>query len=82
MGNAARVRDGLGWRPGAFCDVKAFTCSTWYPGAAEWLVHREWRVIPGVTHGFGEVAKLAERARGLPFRDRPIQPILLARVAH
>jgi hypothetical protein len=44
--NAARIRAGLPWRPGAFCDVRTFTCSTWYPRASEWLVHRQWRAIP------------------------------------
>jgi hypothetical protein len=77
LGNAARIRDGLGWRPGAFCDVKAFTCSTWYPGAAEWLVHREWRVIPAyvlaedpaaATRRFGAADRLFVRP------DSPLKP--------
>jgi hypothetical protein len=46
LGNAARIRGGIPWRPGAFCDVRAFACSTWYPQAGEWLVHRQWRVLP------------------------------------
>src|SRR5205814_218133 len=29
LGNAARIRDALGWRPGSFCNVRAFSCSTW-----------------------------------------------------
>jgi len=46
LGNAARIRAELPWRPGAFCDVPAFHCYAWYPRAKEWLVHREWRVLP------------------------------------
>lgn len=46
LGNAARIRAELPWRPGAWCDVPAFHCSFWYPRAAEWLLHREWRVMP------------------------------------
>jgi len=46
LGNAARIRDAQPWRPGAFCDVQAFACSAWYPRARDWLVHRQWRVLP------------------------------------
>ena len=41
------------------------------------------RPVAGVgSHSFREIAKLAERARGLTFRHRPVQTVLLARVAH
>jgi len=43
LGNAARVRTELPWRPGAFCDARAFHCTEWYPRAAKWLLHRVWR---------------------------------------
>jgi hypothetical protein len=39
LGNAARIREELSWRPGAFCNVAAFACSSWYGAAAQWLVH-------------------------------------------
>jgi hypothetical protein len=46
LGNAARVRSDLPWIPGAYCDVEAFHCSKWYPGAQHWLLHRQWRILP------------------------------------
>jgi hypothetical protein len=45
LGNAAQIRQTLPWRPGAYCDVRAFHCSSWYPLAAEWLVHRQWSLV-------------------------------------
>jgi hypothetical protein len=45
LGNAHRIHEQLPWRPGAYCDTAAFHCSAWYPRAAEWLLHREWRVV-------------------------------------
>src|SRR5262245_6751466 len=44
LGNADRVRRDLPWRPGAYCDTDRFRCSAWYPGATQWLLHREWRL--------------------------------------
>jgi hypothetical protein len=62
LGNAARVRSGLPWRPGAFCNVPAFACSTWYPQAEEWLVHRQWRIMP--AHMLAEDPAAAVRRLG------------------
>ncbi len=45
LGNAARITQELPWRPGAYCNTAAFHCSSWYPRAKEWLVHRDWKVI-------------------------------------
>jgi hypothetical protein len=42
LGNAARIRAELPWRPGAFCTTQAFHCSAWYPRAKDWLLHRRW----------------------------------------
>ena len=42
LGTAERVRRELPWRPGAYCRVEAFACSSWYPRAARWLLHRRW----------------------------------------
>jgi hypothetical protein len=44
LGNAARIRATLPWRPGAWCDVAAFHCSAWYPRARPWLLHRAWEL--------------------------------------
>jgi hypothetical protein len=46
LGNAVRIRRTLPWRPGAYCDADAFRCSAWYPRARQWLLHRDWRVMP------------------------------------
>jgi hypothetical protein len=45
LGNAARIREELAWRPGAYCDASAFCCSAWYPRAEKWLLHRTWCLI-------------------------------------
>jgi hypothetical protein len=42
LGNAARVRCELPWRPGAYCDTERFRCSSWYESARQRLVHRRW----------------------------------------
>ncbi|MFN3244336.1 MAG: ATP-grasp domain-containing protein [Planctomycetota bacterium] len=42
LGFAARVHAESPWTPGAFCDVPAFCCSSWYASAGRWLLHREW----------------------------------------
>jgi len=64
LGNAEKVRSALPWWPGAYCDVEAFRCATWYPRAAEWLVHRAWQVLPAN-------ALVADRAAGLESLGRP-----------
>lgn len=45
LGNAARIRDSVSWRPGAYCDVTRFCCTEWYPLATAWLLNREWRCV-------------------------------------
>ncbi len=42
LGDADRVRMELPWQPGAFCNTEMFACSSWYPGAAQWLAHERW----------------------------------------
>lgn len=45
LGTANHIRKNvLTWRPGAFCDVEALSCSVWYPKAAKWLLQQNWRV--------------------------------------
>ena len=46
LGNAARIRTELPWRPGAYCDTAAFECSAWYSRARDWLLHRQWLTLP------------------------------------
>ncbi len=43
LGNAARVHSDLPWRPGAFCQTRAFYCTAWYPGASQWILNTPWR---------------------------------------
>ncbi len=40
--NAARICSETKWKPGAYCDVEAFNCSSWYSNAKKWLVNSEW----------------------------------------
>jgi hypothetical protein len=46
LGNAAAIFDRLQWRPGAYCNTERFRCSSWYDRARQWLLHRDWRILP------------------------------------
>ena len=47
LGNAVWVRENLPWRPGAYCDVEAFRCTSYYPRAERWLLAgNKWRALP------------------------------------
>lgn len=46
LGNADAIAKKLPWRPGSFCDTEAFRCSSWYPRARPWLLHRKWDIVP------------------------------------
>lgn len=46
LANAATVRREIPWRPGAYCNLDAFSCSAYYPGAAQWILNRQWQVMP------------------------------------
>lgn len=46
LGNADTVAGRFPWRPGAYCNTAAFHCSSWYPRARRWLLHRQWAVVP------------------------------------
>ncbi|MCP4599590.1 MAG: ATP-grasp domain-containing protein [Proteobacteria bacterium] len=45
LGNAARIAKELPWNPGAYCDVAAFECTSWYERASKWLVHDKWVAV-------------------------------------
>lgn len=46
LGNAAWVRENVP-RPGVYCDVEAFRCTRYYPGAERWLLcGSRWRALP------------------------------------
>jgi hypothetical protein len=47
--NAARIRQELLWKPGAYCNVEACECSAWYPRASRWLLHQRWEILPANT---------------------------------
>jgi hypothetical protein len=76
LGNAARIVETLPWRPGAFCRTEAFHCSSWYPHAERWLLHRKWRVLaanalvadPGALEPFGNPDAIFVRP------DSPLKP--------
>ena len=57
--NATRIRQTLNWHPGSYCDTAAFYCSTWYPHAQEWLLHRKWKVLPAAELATDPSAVLA-----------------------
>jgi hypothetical protein len=72
LGNAALITERLNWRPGSFCPVDAFRCSTWYESARPWLLHSNWHILPANAAG---VAKLVGSSSKLFVRpDSPLKP--------
>ncbi len=47
--NAHHIASSGRWQPGAWCDTARFHCSSWYPRANAWLVHRDWRHLSAVN---------------------------------
>jgi ATP-grasp domain-containing protein len=43
--NAARIARELSWKPGAYCDVDAFECTSWYQAASQWLINDKWIAV-------------------------------------
>lgn len=77
LGVAARVAAEAPWRPGAFCDVDAFRCSTWYSRARPWLLHREWTVLSVqelVDDAQAAFARLGSPDRLFVRPDSPLKP--------
>jgi hypothetical protein len=77
LNNADRVVRELDWWPGAYCKTAAFRCSTWYPLATQWLLHREWEILPAsrfVNERDAVLARLGG-ANGVFVRpDSPLKP--------
>lgn len=84
LGNAARIAEELPWRPGAFCDERAFRCSSWYPRARRWLVHATW-ALTTVQELVAEPARaldpIGSPARFFARPDSPLKPFS-GRVLH
>jgi hypothetical protein len=77
LGNAGRIRKELSWRPGAFCDIEPFSCSSWYPRAQEWLVHERWSIVPAnilVADTAAALGPMAEMASVFVRPDSPLKP--------
>lgn len=77
LGNASKIKQLGRWRPGAFCDVDAFQCSTWYPAATRWLLNRR-TVFTTVAEACADPAKVFAEFGGagrLFLRpDSPLKP--------
>jgi len=73
--NAARIAAELPWRPGAYCDVAAFQCSTWYPQAQRWLLHRHWQIVSASQLVANPSAVLAASADIYSLFVRPDSPL-------
>jgi hypothetical protein len=77
LGNADRIARELPWKPGAYCNTQAFRCSSWYPSAAPWLLHRNWEVLPA-SQLVREADRVLQRlgANGAVFvrPDSPLKP--------
>lgn len=77
LGNADRIRRTLPWQPGAYCDADAFRCSTWYPRARQWLLHRAWRVLPAdvlVADPAAALAPIGALEAAFIRPDSPLKP--------
>ncbi|MEM1027697.1 MAG: ATP-grasp domain-containing protein [Planctomycetota bacterium] len=75
--NAARVARELPWTPGSYCDVPAFNCSSWYPQAAEYLVHPAYRILPAsdlVKHAAAIADEFGGRDQVFVRPDSPLKP--------
>lgn len=77
LGNADRIRREVPWRPGSYCKTEAFRCSSWYPRAEPWLLHRTWRattVAALVEAPANELAFLSDASRFFVRPDSPLKP--------
>jgi hypothetical protein len=84
LGNADRVARELSWSPGAYCNTEAFRCSTWYPGASPWLLHRKWEVLPAsrfVAEADAVLSRLGLAGSAFVRPDSPLKPFS-GRVLH
>lgn len=66
LGNAALIEMKANWSPGSFCPVNDFCCTTWYPRASKWLLHRDWQCVPANDL----VASAADVASSIGCSDR------------
>jgi hypothetical protein len=77
LGLAAKFAASPHHRPGAYCNAPLFACSAWYPTAREWLLHRDWKLLPAseLCATQTEVATLLESPEALFVRpDSPLKP--------
>jgi hypothetical protein len=79
LGNAARIRKELPWRPGAYCDIQSFSCSSWYARAQEWLAHKTWRIVPANVLVADTAAALGPMAEMASVFVRPDSAVLRSR---
>jgi ATP-grasp domain-containing protein len=75
LGNAARIRQELPWRPGAFCATERFRCSAWYPAAKPWLLHQSWILTTVAALVADAEAVLASIGSPESFFVRPDSPL-------
>lgn len=77
LGNAAAIAERLQWIPGSFCRTAAFCCSAWYGAARQWLLHRDWRILPAdefVAKGPAVCRELGCMDRVFVRPDSPLKP--------
>lgn len=77
LGNAATITSRLPWRPGTFCNVNAFRCSSWYSRARRWLVHDNWQILPAnqlVANSEAVFARLGASESVFVRPDSPLKP--------
>jgi hypothetical protein len=77
LGNASRIANELQWKPGSFCPVQSFLCSSWYKSARQWLVHTDW-IVCAASELVANASKIAEQLgetdRLFVRPDSPLKP--------
>lgn len=77
LGNAAVIEMKAIWFPGSFCPVNEFSCTSWYPPASRWLLHRDWRCLPAnelIANAADVAAEIGCDERVFVRPDSPLKP--------
>jgi len=75
--NAAFVRNEIPWKPGAYCNVERFQCSSWYPSTSRWVFNQPWKVMPAqelIATARSVAHELAAGERLFVRPDSPLKP--------
>lgn len=77
LNSAARIKSSRTWKPRSFCNASAFHCSSWYPSANDWLIHRKWRCVSAylLVSQSDEILRSLDSTEAVFVRpDSPLKP--------